>query len=69
MRLLPRIAGERAVVAEIFEGRKATDRRGERDGLLKFLEYDKEQKKGTASGEKMTEILNRGNVPCLTFWP
>ena len=69
MKLLPRIAGERAVVAEIFEGRKATDKRGEKDGLLKFLEYDKEQKKGTASGEKMTEILNRGNVPYLTFWP
>ena len=69
MKLLPRIAGEQAVVAEIFEGRKATDKRGEKDGLLKFLEYDKEQKKGTASGEKMTEILNRGNVPYLTFWP
>lgn len=69
MKLLPRIAGERAVVAEIFEGRKATDKRGEKDGLLKFLEYDKEQKKGTASGEKMTEILNRGNIPYLTFWP
>lgn len=69
MKLLPRIAGERAVVAEIFEGRKATDKRGEKDGLLKFLEYDKEQEKGTASGEKMTEILNRGNVPYLTFWP
>lgn len=69
MKLLPRIAGERAVVAEIFEGRKVPDKRGEKDGLLKFLEYDKEQKKGTASGEKMTEILNRGNVPYLTFWP
>jgi len=69
MKLLPRIAGERAVVTEIFKGREQKGERAAKDGLLKFLEYDKEQQRGTASGEKMTEILDRGNVPYLTFWP
>lgn len=70
MKLLPRIAGERAVVTEIFEGRAAKDDRPAKRGLRDILPYKRDDvTEETVSGRKMKEIMDRGNVPYLTFWP
>ena len=72
MKLLPRIAGEAAVVKAIFEGVKKSDGTKEKSGLLDLLQCsDKgDQANDTASGKKMREILRRGKrLLYLTFWP
>ena len=72
MKLLPRIAGEAAVVKAIFEGVKKSDGTKEKNGLLDLLKCsDKgDQADDTASGKKMREILRRGKrLLYLTFWP
>lgn len=72
MKLLPRIAGETAVLKAIFEGVKKSDGTKGTSGLLDLLKCsDKgDQADDTASGRKMREILRRGKrLLYLTFWP
>jgi hypothetical protein len=72
MKLLPRIAGEAAVVKAIFKGVKKSNGTEEKSGLLDLLKCsDKGDQAGdTASGKKMREILRRGeHLLYLTFWP
>lgn len=72
MKLLPRIAGEVAVVKALFEGVKKSDGTKEKSGLLDLLKCSEkgDQDDDTASGKKMREILKRGKrLLYLTFWP
>lgn len=70
MKLLPRIAGEAKAVKAIYEGEKKGDGSIKKSGLLQLLPYDKDDAtKQTQSGKKMREILGRGDLPYLTFWP
>ena len=72
MKLLPRIAGEAAVVKALFEGVKKPDGTKEKSGLLELLKCSEkgDQEDDTASGKKMREILKRGKrLLYLTFWP
>ena len=70
MKLLPRIAGEAKAVKAIYEGEKKAEGGINKSGLLQLLPYDKDDAtKQTQSGKKMREILGRGDLPYLTFWP